>query len=88
MGEPVIYTPAGGTPVEIEAIWIEGAVSATFDDVGTDARAADLHVRAADVPAPREGDIAQRVATGKTMRVVTPIRPDDQGMIAVALEQI
>lgn len=86
-GEPVVYTPINGDPVEIEAIWIETATSVVFDEADADGVQVELHVRAADIAEPREGDTVERVANGKTMKVVPPIRPDDQGMIGLTLAQ-
>lgn len=88
-GEAVIYTPAdSGVALLINAIWIEEPVTA-FDglaSVGADDVNVTLHVRSADVPQPAAGDCVERVATGKTGRVVSPIRPDGMGMIALTLE--
>ncbi len=86
-GESVNYTPDGGIPIGIEAIWIETPISAAFESADTDAVVVELHVRAADIAAPKEGDIVQRVSDSKTMRVTQPIRPDEQGMIVLTLEQ-
>jgi hypothetical protein len=91
-GEPVSYTPIAtgvpigtGSPPAIQAIWLEDAVDAQFADADTDAIRPQLHVRAADVPVPVEGDLAVRVKTGKSCKVVPPIRPDDKGMIVCGL---
>lgn len=84
-GEDVIYTPLGGSPVTIKAIWIEAPVMAPFSDADVNTNEITLHVRAADIAAPVEGDTARRVATAKLRKVVEPIRPDDKGMIACAL---
>lgn len=88
-GEDVIYTPAStGVARLITCIWIEEPVSA-FDglaSVGADDVNVTVHVRSADVPQLSAGDWVQRIANGKTGRVVSPIRPDGMGMIAVTLE--
>ncbi|MBX6427140.1 MAG: hypothetical protein IRZ09_14590 [Variibacter sp.] len=89
-GEEVVYTPAAtGVAATITAIWMEEPVAVALEgEAGGDDVAVTLHLRAADVPAPAEGDRAQRVATGRTMRVVPPIRPDGQGMIVCTLEAV
>lgn len=89
-GEPVVYTPkATGVPLgadgTITAVWIEAPGFVVQGEAGTDTIEMTLHVSAAIVT-PVEGDTVQRVKTGKTCGVVTPIRPDGQGMIAAALE--
>lgn len=86
--EAVLYTPAGGEAVEIPAIWTETAVGTAMLGVGTDAIDAELHLLTADVPSPKEGDTAQRVKDGRTMRVVPPIRPDGEGVIVCTLEKV
>jgi hypothetical protein len=88
-GEPVVYTPAGedAEPLQITAIWIESHVPDVLGEVASDSLRVELHLRRADVPSPAEGDLVQRVETGRTMKVVPPIRPDDQGMIAVTLAE-
>jgi hypothetical protein len=91
-GEPVIYTPkatgvplgAGGT---INAIWIEQPIDVVRGEADTDTTVTELHVQASIV-APKEGDMVQRVKNGKTCLVVTPIHPDDKGMIVCALEAV
>ena len=85
-GEAVAYTPAAtGIPATISAIWIARPLTVTLGQVGEDATDVMLHVRAADVPAPQEGDTVRRVATGETMQVATPIEADGNGMIAIRL---
>jgi hypothetical protein len=88
-GESVIYTPlASGVPATITAIWLETPLDIALTGADGDAINTDLHVRATDVAAPAEGDTAQRVSNGKLCRVVPPIRPDGNGMIALALELV
>jgi hypothetical protein len=87
-GEETVYTPKGGAPKTITAIWIERGVEVAGLPVPSDGREAELHVDIADVASPKEGDVAERVKDGKTMRVVPPILPDDQGMTACTLEDI
>jgi hypothetical protein len=88
LGEPVVYTPVvTGVPATITAIWLERPLDVVMrGESGTDDISTELHVRAVDVPAPKEGDTVVRSGTGKTARVVAPIRPDDKGMIACTLE--
>jgi hypothetical protein len=91
-GEDVVYTPkATGIPLgvggKIAAIWIEQPLIVATENADTDATGIELHVQAW-VVTPVEGDTVQRVKTGRTCRVVTPIQPDDKGMISVALEVI
>lgn len=91
-GEPVVYTPKAtnvplGADGKISAIWIERPGLAVAGEADTDVAEVTLHVQAS-VVVPVEGDTAQRVKTGRTCRVVPPIRPDGQGMIACALEVI
>ncbi len=90
-GEPVAYVPratgiALGADGTIRAIWVERPVFAVSGEADTDAIEATLHVPAA--VAPVEGDVATRIKTGKVARVVPPIRPDGEGMIACALELV
>ncbi|WP_439611502.1 head-tail joining protein [Reyranella sp.] len=87
-GEAVIYTPAGAAPLAIEAIYFETPLTIAHDDGGApvDSQAKELHVAAADVAAPREGDRA--TVRGVTYKVVPPFRPDGQGMIAVSLVRL
>lgn len=88
LGEPVVYTPAGGAPVTIEAIYFDTPLTVVLDGEGipVDNRNKELHVAAADLAAPAEGDHA--TVRGVTYRVVPPIRPDGQGMIVVALVRL
>lgn len=91
-GEPVVYVPkATGLPLGVTgtilAIWVERPVFAIAGEADTDATEVRLHVPAATVT-PVEGDTAQRVKTGRRCRVVTPIQPDGQGMVAAALEDL
>ncbi len=76
---------AGGITTRITAIWLEFALDAAFDGVDVDQRQTRLHLRASDVADPKEGDIAVRIADGKSMRVTPPILPDGKGMIACNL---
>lgn len=90
-GEPVVYTPAAtGVPLGadgvIQAIWIETPGLVVQGEADSDAIIAELHVQAAIVAAPAEGDTARRVADGKTAKVVPPFRPDGNGMIVCGLE--
>jgi hypothetical protein len=92
-GEPVVYTPQStGVPLgpdgTISAIWIDVPGFAVHGEADTDTTEITLHLRAADVAAPAEGDTARRVKDGRTCKVVPPIRPDGKGMIAVSLEAI
>jgi hypothetical protein len=81
LGEPVNYTPLGGAPVTIQAIWTERSMDVVLGgDVATDAGRTTLSVRAEDVT-PAEGDSATRVADSKVMTVSPPILPDGKGMI-------
>jgi hypothetical protein len=85
-GEAVVYTPlATGVPVgangTINAIWHEGSLDVAMTGADSDAAQTTLHVRAADVPEPLEGDVARRVQNGRVMKVSTPILPDGKGMI-------
>jgi hypothetical protein len=88
LGEPVVYTPAStGVPLAITAIWLERPVELVMrGESGADDVSTELHLRASDVPSPKEGDAVVRSGTGKTARVVPPIQPDDKGMIACTLE--
>jgi hypothetical protein len=80
LGEPVVYTPSGGSPVTIDAIWTEASFVASVGEIPIDAGSTTLSVRASDLT-PAEGDTATRVADSKTMTVTTPILPDGKGMI-------
>lgn len=86
-GEEIVYTPAAtGVARRITAIWIEDPLDPVIGGgVAVDDVMPTLHVRASDIPAPREGDLAQRVKTGETLEIVPPIRPDRKGMIACSL---
>lgn len=85
-GEPVSYMPvATGVARTISAIWWEASLDAALDGVDVDLSETKLHVRAADVPSPKEGDRAQRVSDSKVMLVSTPILPDGKGMIVCNL---
>lgn len=85
-GESVIYTPVStGMPVSIQAIWIEHPLEIQFENASVDGARTELSVRARDIPAPAELDIAQRVSDGKIMKVSTPIQPDGKGMIVCNL---
>lgn len=90
-GEPVIYTPvATSIPSDppISAIWRETSADVVLgggEGVAADSGRTTLSVRAADVPAPAEGDTARRVSDGKLMIVSTPILPDGKGMISCNL---
>lgn len=88
-GEPVVYTPAETEVSQtITAIWYEEPIDAVLgEEASADDVAVTLHLRAADVASPQEGDTAQRVSDGKIMRIVPPIRPDGKGMIVCALER-
>ncbi len=84
-GEPVSYTPAGGDPVAISAIWTQEPIEVLLgDNIAVDAGKTQMSVRAVDVT-PREGDSVTRIADNTTMTVVTPIRPDGKGMIVCDL---
>lgn len=84
-GEPVIYTPAGGTPVPLQAIWNDGSLTSPLGfDPAADTGKTRLSVRAADLT-PAEGDTAQRLADGKVMNVAPPILPDGKGMVSCEL---
>lgn len=85
-GEDIIYTPSSGSPRTIRAIWIEVPDMQPVLMSDSDITISRLHVRASDIAEPLEGDTALRVRTGKLCKVVPPIRPDDKGMIACALE--
>jgi hypothetical protein len=85
LGESVEYTPIAGAPITIDAIFIAEPFNIVLgDQAGTDDVRKELHLRASDVPSPREGDTA--TIAGVTYRVVPPIQPDGKGMISVALE--
>ena len=86
-GEDIVYTSAGGPPRTVRGIYIETPLHG-FGDEGAPADSAikELHVAAADVAAPQEGDRA--TVRGVTYRVVPPIRRDGEGMIAVALVRL
>lgn len=91
-GEPVVYVPkANGVPLgdegTVQAVWVERPGFAIQGEADTDVTEATLHIAEAII-VPVEGDTVQRVKTGKTCRVVTPIHPDGQGMISAALEVI
>lgn len=86
--EEILYTPLVGAPVTLaagRAIFLEEPVSIIHGDGGaaTDSQHKELHLLAADVASPAEGD--RVVVRGVTYRVVPPIRPDGKGMIAVTL---
>ncbi len=81
LGEPVTYTPAGGSPVTIQAIWTETTIDAVVGEgIASDVAVTTLSVRAEDVT-PAEGDTVTRLADSKAMSVSTPILPDGKGMI-------
>lgn len=86
-GEDVVYTPLKGTPGNISGIYIDTPLQGLADDgAPVDNTVKELHVAAADVAAPREGDRA--TVRGITYKVMPPIRPDGKGMIAVALVRL
>lgn len=85
LGESVVYTPKGGVPKTIQAIWIEYPIEIQLENASVDACRTELSVRAEDVPAPAEGDAARRESDGKVMKVSTPIQPDGKGMIVCNL---
>lgn len=88
LGEPVTYTPSGGAPRSIQAIWTEVADEfALGDHAASDISRTTLSVRAEDLT-PTEDDVATRDADGKTMKVTTPILPDGKGMIRCNLADI
>lgn len=88
LGEPVTYTPQGGSPLAIQAIWTERTVDVVVgSEAQSDTGVTLLKVRAEDLT-PVEGDTATRDADGKTMRVTTPILPDGKGMIVCNLADI
>lgn len=88
LGEPVTYTPEGGSAVAITAIWTERTIDVVVgSEAQSDAGVTTLKVRAEDVT-PAEGDIAVRDADGKTMVVTTPILPDGKGMIRCNLADL
>jgi hypothetical protein len=89
----VLYTPAVGSPKTINAIWWEStpgiaAFGGGDDAIAVDARRTELHVKAADIAAPKEGDRATRLSDGKVMEITAPIRPDGKGMIVCNLAEI
>jgi hypothetical protein len=86
-GEAVDYKPlATGTPQRITAIWWElQQPEIMVGMVESDGNTTQLSVRAADVAAPAEGDIATRISDGKVMTVSTPINPDGKGIIVCNL---
>lgn len=86
LGVSVVYTPQGGSPVTIDAISVERSIEVQLaDGPAVDDRRHVLHVRAADIAEPREGD--QVTIDGDTFKVVPPIRPDGKGMIAITLSE-
>lgn len=85
LGEPVTYTPEGGSPVLIEAIWTERPLDVIVGgEVSVDEIRSTLKVRASDLT-PEEGATARRESDGRTMVVCTPIHPDGKGMIVCNL---
>ena len=89
--EVIVYTRLGGAPITLEAgraIFFEEPVTIVHDDgsASTDNAQKELHLQAADIPAPAEGDTV--LVRGITYKVVPPIRPDGKGMIAVSLVKV
>lgn len=85
-GEEVLYTSiATGKSKTIQAIWVEQPIDIPGFNVESDGRRSEVHVREEDVPTPKEGDTAKRVATGAIGTVCTPIKPVDIGIIALTL---
>jgi len=88
LGEPVTYTPDGGSPLSIQAIWTERTIDVVIgSEAPADTGVTTLKVRAEDVT-PAEGDTVTRDSDGSTMRVTTPILPDGKGMIRCNLADI
>jgi hypothetical protein len=83
-----LYTPQDGEPKLIKAIWMLGGGVAVVGALNIEERDAELHVSAADIPEPKEGDTAVRQMDGLAMRICNPITPDDQGMWACTLQKL
>jgi hypothetical protein len=89
-GEDIEYKSLGSDEVKtIQGIWLERTLGSAVDGEGgaIDIRETELHVRLSEVPNPQEGDLARRVSSGVTAKIVPPFRPDDKGMIALPLER-
>lgn len=87
-GEPVKYVSSEtGKKIAINGIWTDRPIMQGLLP-GADAPAVTVDVRTADVPNPLEGDEVTRVATKVTMKVVSPIQPDNYGMTKLTLEKI
>jgi len=73
---------AGGAAFDVAAIFIEQPGVGEIFDVPADAHQTQVHLRAAQVGEPVEGDIVTREKDGRRFKITSPIARDDQGMIA------
>lgn len=85
------YVPVAGTAFTLppgHAIYHEEAVTGLEDDgsAGVDAVRRTLHLQAAHVPAPVEGD--RVTVRGVTYRIAPPIVRDGKGMVVVTLTKV
>jgi hypothetical protein len=88
---PIPYTPVIGLAFTLpagHAIYHEEALTGLEDDgsAGVDAVRRTLHLQAADVPNPVEGD--RVTVRGVTYRVAPPIARDGKGMVVVTLTKV
>lgn len=87
----ISYTPVTGPAFTLpagHAIYHEEAVIGLEDEdsAGVDTVRRTLHLQAADVPAPTEGD--RVTVRGVAYRIAPPIARDGKGMVVVTLTKV
>lgn len=87
LGEPVVYTPTGGSPVTINGIVIKQMADAVFENADAIANSVMVHVRTTDVPQLAEGDLFEVPLDGGTYigSAQQSFRADGKGMTMVTL---
>jgi hypothetical protein len=93
-GRPVVYTPiaTGVALPTFTAIYTRRPIAIVLDgDAPADGDVRTLDLALTDVAAPAEGDLVTLPATVSEaaegpFKIVPPIRPDGEGMVAVMLE--
>ncbi|HEY4775888.1 MAG TPA: hypothetical protein VIH40_13840 [Xanthobacteraceae bacterium] len=90
LGEPVLYTPAGGLAVTINAMVVDEPLLANFEHADQTANKTVAYVRSDDVVGVKQGDglveTENPVGVNRSFRIVEPIQPDGKGMTSLMLE--